>query len=71
MGAQCTSNLERGTSSISIIMVIIVIQDHHVHQMYYKPDIEVGEQGVKKLGKFGFEVILRLGDPKLKTCHEK
>ena len=53
-------------------MVIIVIQDHHHrHQMYYKPDIEVGEQGVKKLGKFGFEVILRLGDPKLKTCHEK
>ena len=58
-------------TSISIIMVIIVIQDHHGHQKYYKPDIEVGEQGVKKLGKFGFEVILRLGDPKLETCHEK
>ena len=52
-------------------MVIIVIQDHHGHQMHHKPDIEVGEQGVKKLGKLRFEVILRLGDPKLKTCHEK
>ena len=57
-GVQCTSNLEYHINDRTFGLESRLLD---------APDVEVSEEGVKKLGKLRLIVILRLRDPKLEA----